>query len=122
LAHGDIVDGRVFQLETPNDAISDLWISTGGSDGAWQSFNDRRECIVRLEFADGASGLYLLRPRADGDATGDGVVGLDDFAGFEECRQFNATENLDCRAFDIDLDGDIDLTDFGYLQLLWSSS
>ena len=59
-------------------------------------------------------------PFIPGDANGDGVVDIDDFATYDFCLTGPATPSAsECDVFDFDGDGDVDLVDFaGFSDVL----
>ena len=114
---GTLVEGR----SVTNDQfgyLGEYWKKTGGADGQAQSFNDRRELAVQLDFTDGTRGVYRVGPPLLGDTDGDGEVTTAELAAFADCATGPGGETrAECAALDLDLDEDIDLADFRALQV-----
>jgi hypothetical protein len=116
LVHGQEIEGRTVTI-TPFQG--EYWDSTGGADGKPQSFNDRRQLVTKLRFTDGTCGIYLIGPPQLGDIDGDGEVTAVELAAFADCVTYPGGQGTtECAAFDLDLDGDVELEDFRLLQLL----
>jgi hypothetical protein len=118
LEPGQDVWGRTV-APTSSGALGHYWALTGGADGRPQSFNDRRQLAVLLDFTDGTTGVYRIGPPLLGDIDGDGEVTAVELAAFADCVTYPGGQGTtECAAFDLDLDGDIDMEDFRMLQLL----
>ncbi len=64
-----------------------------------------------------ATATIDLEPYAGGDGNGDGVVNLTDYAQLVDCQvEFGIP---DCQSLDFDADGDVDLVDFGEIQIVF---
>lgn len=65
-----------------------------------------------------------VRPDPFGDADGDGYVDAEDFANFSLClsEPGRVPESFFCLLFDVDLDSDVDLFDFAYLQQTYTGA
>jgi hypothetical protein len=95
------------------------WDGTGGADGRPQSFNDQRQLAILLDFTDGTMGVYRIGPPLLGDIDGDGEVTAVELAAFADCVTYQDDPGtMECAAFDLNLDGHIDMEDFRLLQLL----
>ena len=114
---GSVIDGRTVTTDLYGQLGWYDWMS-GGADGEAQSFNDRRELAVKLDFTDGTRGVYRIGPPLLGDTDGDGDVTASELAAFEDCATGpGADRRGGCAALDLDLDADIDLADFRALQV-----
>ncbi len=72
-----------------------------------------------LHFVDTTPSIFYRARRcvSSADATGDGVVNLDDFAELSNCATGPETlAEPQCQASDLDCDHDVDLRDFGIMQ------
>ena len=113
---GDELYGRTVTTDELG-YLGRFWTLTGGADGLPQSFNDLRQLGVLLNFTDGTTGVYRIGPPLLGDIDGDGVVTGVELAAFADCVTYPGGQGTtECAAFDLDLDGDIDLEDFRLLQ------
>ncbi|MEL7496620.1 MAG: hypothetical protein AAFN77_03360 [Planctomycetota bacterium] len=96
---------------------------------------DLRDVMLILHYFGhfSSTGEFIASPGGGcqiGDLNADGVVGIDDMEAFVNGRRFWQWWNNWFSVFgskaaiytfgDLDMDGDIDLTDFLYLQLLWT--
>ena len=118
LEPGQEVWGRTV-APTSSGALGYYWDGTGGADGQPQSFNDERQLAILLDFTDGTMGVYRIGPPLLGDIDGDGEVTAVELAAFADCVTYPGGQGTtECAAFDLDLDGDIDMEDFRMLQLL----
>jgi hypothetical protein len=113
---GSTVDGRAVTLVDP---YGDYWTETGGADGFPQSFNDRRQLAMLLDFTDGTSGVYRIGPPLLGDTDGDGEVGAPELMAFASCAAGpGGSAAPGCEPLDLNLDGTVDLRDLALLQAM----
>ena len=112
------VEGRTVTADASGN-LGHYWSLTGGADGRPQSFNDRRQLAILLDFTDGTMGVYRVGPPLLGDIDGDGEVTAVELAAFGDCVTGpGGALSAGCEALDLSLDGVIDLVDFRMLQLL----
>ena len=94
-------------------------METGGGDGLPQSFNDRRQMAMLLDFTDGTSGIYRIGPPLLGDTDGDGQVGPPELISWASCAAGpGGSVGPGCEPLDLNLDGAVDLRDLGLLQAM----
>ncbi len=118
---GDVVDGRVLVAQGLDD-LSPAHDSTGGGDAILQFMNDEAHVAALMSFSDGSKAIYRLRGSANFDLDDDGLFGMPDYSAFAECMSGPEAEATGetCTLLDVDLDGDVDLRDFGTLQEVFS--
>jgi hypothetical protein len=116
LRSGDQIEGRIVYAGYEVDfAVT----RSGGADGNPQSLNDAGIVLVAPSFTDGTYGIYRLTPLL-ADADRDGDLDMDDWALFPGCLDApGATLSADCGAFDLNVDGRVDLSDAAMLQELF---
>jgi hypothetical protein len=118
LEAGQDVWGRTVAPRS-SGALGYYWAETGGADGRPQSFNDQRQLAILLDFTDETMGVYRIGPPLLGDIDGDGEVTAVELAAFADCVTYQDDPGaMECAAFDLNLDGHIDMEDFRLLQLL----
>ena len=92
----------------------------GGAEGYPPSLADDGTLTMRVEFTDGTHGLILIRPPLFGDFDQDGDVDGADWATLAACAGCPGSPvSPDCAACDLDLDGDVDVSDAAMLQELF---
>ncbi len=113
LRSGTMVEQQIVSIPGAADLSTGYFNKTGGSDGERQSFNDAGQLGIKLEFADGTHGNFVLRPSWAGDGDGDADVDFVDFGMLQTC--FAGPDVLPppgCDSFDFDRDQDVDLLDY----------
>jgi len=116
LRSGDLIEGRNIYAGYELDFAM---LSGGGADGWPQNLNDRGVVVKRIPFTDGTYGIYRLSPIL-ADADRDGDLDSDDWALLPACLEaVGAALSQECRAFDLNDDGHLDLVDVGMLQELF---
>jgi hypothetical protein len=118
LEEGSELYGRTVTVDQFGN-LGHYWAETGGADGRPQSFNDQRQLAILLDFTDETMGVYRIGPPLLGDIDGDGEVTAVELAAFADCVTYQDDPGaMECAAFDLNLDGHIDMEDFRLLQLL----
>ena len=108
--------GRTVTLA---DYYSHYKMETGGGDGLPQSFNDRRQMAMLLDFTDGTIGIYRIGPPLLGDTDDDGEVAPPELTACASCATGpGRISGPGCEPLDLNLDGNIDFRDLGLLQAM----
>jgi len=120
LRSGSTIGGRTVYAPDEYDFGFAYCSQTGGADSLPQGFNDLGMLAMVLEFTDASQGVYRISPPVFGDGDQDGDLDLADWSLMAGCLTGpDGGLPPDCGVFDLDWDGDVDLTDHRFFQQLF---